>query len=115
MATTLIKRTHTFLLKKIVASPKKHNQIKRNWQFTLLNKKINLYGEKRNPLGDMNKLAESCVVSGGHLKILYTSNISPDDLTLLTETLKVWGPNLIITQEPLTKVDINKLLISAKK
>lgn len=108
--TTLIDRIHTFLKGKIVKTPKNAKQITRNWQFTLINGKINVYGEKRQALGDMNKLAEISLISGVQILVSYTSNISPEDLKILVETLEIWGRNLVVTQQPLVSVDIEKLL-----
>ncbi len=107
--TTLIQRTHTFLKSKIVAKPKSAKQIAKDWQFTMINGKIYIYGEKRQALGDMNKLAEIIVSNHMQIKILYTSKLSTEDLALLKEVLQSMGQNLFISHGPLVKIDLEKL------
>jgi hypothetical protein len=107
---TLISRTHVFLKNRIVKDPKNGKQVKKDWQFTLINGKINVYGEHRQAIGDMDKLAEIIVITNMQIKILYTSKLSPEDLALLKETLQGMGQNLFISQGPLVTVDIEKLL-----
>lgn len=108
--TNLIGRTHTFLKGKFVKNTKNNRQINRDWQFTLVNEKIKVYGAKRQAFGDMDKLVEISLLSSVQILVSYTSNISPEDLKILAETLEIWGRNLIVTQRPLVPVDIKKLL-----
>jgi hypothetical protein len=107
--TTLIDRVCTFLKGKITKNPRNDKQVKRDWQFTSVNEKINVYGEKRQPLGDMNHLAEITSPNNATILIRYTSNITPPDLSMLTETLKFWAQNKIVNSEPMVKADIDKL------
>lgn len=106
----LINRTHVFLKNRIVKNPKNSKQVKKDWQFTLINGKINVYGERRQALGDMDKLAEIIVISHMQIKILYTSKLSAEDFALLKETLQSMGQNLFISHGPLVTVDLEKLL-----
>ncbi|OGD83101.1 hypothetical protein A2572_02850 [Candidatus Collierbacteria bacterium RIFOXYD1_FULL_40_9] len=108
--TTLIDRTHTFLKNRIVKDPKNNKQIKKDWQFTLINGKINVYGEHRQAFGDMDKRAEIIVITHMQIKILYTSKLSTEDIALLKKALQSMGRNLFISHGPLVTVDIEKLL-----
>ena len=113
--TTLIDRTHAFLTQRIVERPKDDRQIQSGWRFTLTNNKIYVISDKKMPISKDNKLAEIVVVSGVKIKVYYTSIMATKDLNMLLEQIGVFGRNLIITSEPLTKVDPNKLLISTKE
>lgn len=107
--TTLIDRAHTFLTKRIVESPKDNKQVQRSWRFTLASNKIHVLSDKQKLINKDNKLAEIVVVKGVQIKIYYTSIISPEDLKMLTEQIQVFGPNLIVNQEPLVRANVQKL------
>ncbi len=107
--TTLIDRTHAFLTKRIVESPKNDKQIQRNWRFTLANNKIYVLNDKVKPISKDNKLAEIVVANGVQIKVYYTSIMTTEDLNMLLEQIGVFGPNLIITPEPLVKANLENL------
>ena len=113
--TTLIDRTHAFLTQRIVERPKDDRQIQRDWRFTLTNNKIYVISDKKKPISKDNKLAEIVATNGVQIKVYYTAIMATEDLKMLLEQIGVFGRNLIITPEPLTKVDTNKLLIITKK
>lgn len=89
----------SFLQSRFNKKPK-GKQINKDWQLTKINEKINIYGEKRNPLGDMNKIATIIVTGKDQVLVVYTGNIDLGDLDLIVENLKAWGPQLNITTRP---------------
>lgn len=107
---SLLNRVHAFLNDRFVKQPKRPQQIEHDWQFTKINGKINVYGEKRDPLGDMNRLAEITCPNPITIKVRYTANISTQDLNLLKEQLELWADMKSIIVEPMFKAYIEELV-----